>query len=148
VQDLVPSSLLSKNIKLKIYRTVILLVILYGCETWSLTLRKEHRLKVFEILVLRKVFGTEWDKVTGELYNEEIYYLYSSLNIIRVIKPRRMRWAANVVWEKEELHTGFWWGNLWERDHSQVPDIHGRIILRWISRKWEGKHGLDCYGSG
>jgi hypothetical protein len=77
-------------------------------------LRKEHRLKAFKTMVLRKVFGSEWDKVTGELYNEEIYYLYSSPNIIRVIKSRRIRWAGNVVWGREEVHMGFWWGNLWE----------------------------------
>jgi hypothetical protein len=81
--------LLSKNIKNKIHRIIILPVVLYGCETWSLTLREEHRRSVFENRVLRGVFGPKRDEVTGEwrrLHNEELYYLYSSPNIIRVIK--------------------------------------------------------------
>jgi hypothetical protein len=66
VQDLLYSSLLSKNTKIKIYRTIILPVVLYGCETWSLMLREEHRLRVFENRVLRRIFGPERDEVTGE----------------------------------------------------------------------------------
>ena len=66
VQDLLSSSLLSKNLKTKIYRTIILSVVLYGCESWSLTFRKERRLRVFENRVLRKVFGPKRDEVTGE----------------------------------------------------------------------------------
>jgi hypothetical protein len=66
VQDLVSSSLLSKNTKIKIYRTIFLPVVLYGCETWSVTLREEHRLRVFENRVLRKIFGPKRDEVTGE----------------------------------------------------------------------------------
>jgi hypothetical protein len=100
VQDLLSSSLLSKNTKIKIYRTIILPVILYGCETWSLTLREEHRLRVFKNRVLRRIFGTKRDGVTGEwrrLHNEELNDLYSSPNIIRVIKSRRMRWAGHVA---------------------------------------------------
>jgi hypothetical protein len=95
VQDLLSSSLLSKNTKIK----MILPVVLYGCETWSLTLREEHRLRVFENMVLRRIFGTKRDEVTGEWrrYNEEINDLYSSQNIIRVIKSRRMRWAGHVA---------------------------------------------------
>jgi hypothetical protein len=72
--------LLSKNIKSKIYRTIILPVVLYGCEIWSLTLREEHRLRVFENRVLRRIFGPKRDEVTGEwrrLHNEGLYNLYS-----------------------------------------------------------------------
>jgi hypothetical protein len=94
------SSLLPKNIKIKIYRTIILPVVLYGCEGWSLTLRKECRLRVFENRVLRRIFGPKRDEVTGEwrrLHNRELYALYSSPNIIRVIKSRRLRWAGHVA---------------------------------------------------
>jgi hypothetical protein len=66
VQNLLSSMFLSKNLKIKIYRTIILPVVLYGCETWLLTLREEHRLRVFENMVLRKVFGPKRDEVTGE----------------------------------------------------------------------------------
>ena len=81
--------MISKNLKIKIYRTTILLVVLYGCGTWSLTLRQERRLRVFENRVLRKIFGAKRDEVTGEwrnLHNEELNDLYCSPNIVRVIK--------------------------------------------------------------
>jgi hypothetical protein len=100
VQNLLSSSLLSKNFKIRIYKTVILPVVLYGCETWSLTLREEHRLRVFENRVLRKIFGPMRDEVTGgwrKLYNGELRDLYSSPSIIRIIKSRRMRWAGHVA---------------------------------------------------
>jgi hypothetical protein len=92
--------LLSKNIKIRIYRTIILLVVLYGCETWSLTLREEHRLRVFENSVLRRIFGPKRDHVTGDwrkLHNDELHNLYSSPDIIRMIKSMRMRWAGHVA---------------------------------------------------
>jgi hypothetical protein len=94
VQSLLSSCLLSRNIKVKIYKTIILPVVLYRCETWSLTLREEHRLWMFENRVLRKIFGPKRDKVAREwrtLHNEEFHILYSSPNIIRQIKSRRMR---------------------------------------------------------
>jgi hypothetical protein len=89
-----------KNLKIIICKTIILLVVLYGCETWSLTLREEHRLRVFENRVLRRIFGPKRDEMTGEwrkLHNEELHDLYSSPSIIRIIKPRRMRWAGHVA---------------------------------------------------
>jgi hypothetical protein len=85
-------------VKVKIYKTIILPVVLYGCETWSVTLSEEHRLRVFENRVLRRIFGPKRDEVTGEwrkLHNEELHILYSSPNIIRQIRPRRMRWAGH-----------------------------------------------------
>ena len=97
VQNLLSSSLLSKNLKIKIYRNVISPVVFYGCETWSLTLREERKLKGFEI---RRIFGPMRDEVTREwrkLYIEELNYLYSSPIIIRVIKSRRMRWAGHAA---------------------------------------------------
>jgi hypothetical protein len=88
-----------KNLKIKIYKTVILLVVLYGCKTWSLTLREEHRLRFFENRVLRKIFGPkrEEDRSWRKLHNAELHSLYSSPNIVRVIKSRRMRWAGYVA---------------------------------------------------
>jgi hypothetical protein len=89
-----------QNLNIKIYRTIILLVVLYGCETWSLTLRDERRLRVFENRVLRKVFGPKRDEVTGEwrkLHNEELSDLYSLSNIVRVVKSRRMSWSGHVA---------------------------------------------------
>jgi len=97
--------LLSKNLKIKIYRTIIVPVVLYGCEAWSLTLREERKLRVFGKMVLRRIFGPRRDEVTGEwrrLHNEELSDLYSSRNIVRVIKSRRMRWPGHVARMGEE----------------------------------------------
>jgi hypothetical protein len=87
------SRLISKNLKVKIYKTVILPVVLYGCETWSLTLREEHRLRIFENRVFRRIFGPkrEEDRLLRKLHNDELHSLYSSPHIVRVIKSRRMR---------------------------------------------------------
>jgi hypothetical protein len=91
--------MLSKNIKIKIFRTAILPLVLYGCESWSLTLREEHRLRVFENRAFSRIFGPKREGITGEsreLHNEELNYLYCSTNIVWVIKSRRMRWAGHV----------------------------------------------------
>jgi hypothetical protein len=94
------SRLLSGNVKAKIYKTIILPVVLYGCETWSVTLRVEHRLRVFENRELRGIFGPKRGDVTGEwrkLHSGELHNLYSSPDIIRQMKSRRMRWAGHVA---------------------------------------------------
>jgi hypothetical protein len=91
---------LSRNLKVKIYKTTILPVVLYGCETWSLTLREEHRLRVFENRALRRIFGPKRDEVTGEwrkLHNGELHNLYSSPGTVREISSRRMRWEEHVA---------------------------------------------------
>ena len=93
------SMLLSKNLKIKIHRTIILPIILYGCETWLLTLKEERKLRVFENMVLRRIFGPRRNKLTGEwrrLHNEDLNDLYCSPSIVRAIKSRRIRmgWAC------------------------------------------------------
>jgi hypothetical protein len=100
VQNLLCSRLLSKNVKVRIYKTIILPVVLYGCETWSLTVREKHKLSVFENRVLKRIFGPKRDRVTGgwrKLHNEELHNLYSSPSIIRIIKSRRLRWVVYVA---------------------------------------------------
>jgi hypothetical protein len=102
------SRLISKNIKIKIYKNVILPVVLYGSETWSLSLKEEHRLRVFENRVLRRIFGPkrEEDGSWRKLHNDECHDLYSSPNNVRVIKLRIMRWAGNVA-RVGQVFTGF-----------------------------------------
>jgi hypothetical protein len=102
-------------------KTIILPVVLYGCETWSLTLREEHSLSVFENRVLRRIFGTKRDEVTGEwrkLHNEELRDLYSLPSIIRIMKSRRMRWAGHVArMGRRGTRIDYWWDSQRERDH-------------------------------
>jgi hypothetical protein len=101
VHNLLPSCLLSKIVKIRIYKSIILPVVLYGCETLSLTLREGHRLRVFENRVMRRIFGSKRDEVMGgdwrKLWNEELQNLYSSSSVIRMIKSRNMRWAGHVA---------------------------------------------------
>jgi hypothetical protein len=104
------SRLIPKKLKIKIYKIIILPVVLYECKTWSLTLREERRLRVFENRVLRRIFGPkrEEDGSWRKLHNDELHGLYSSPHIVRVIKSRRMRWARHVVrMGRGDVFTGF-----------------------------------------
>jgi hypothetical protein len=124
------------------------------CENFSLTFSEKCRLRVFENRVLRRTFESKRDEVTGEwrrLHNKELYALYSSPNIIRVMKSRRLRWAGHVArMGRGEVHAGFWWGNLREGDHLQDSGIDWRIILNWILEKWDMRHrlGTGCCECG
>jgi hypothetical protein len=105
-------------------------VVLYGCETWSLTLREEHRLRVFENRVLRRLFGTKRDEVTGEwrkLHNKELCDLYYSPSIIRIIKLRRMRLAAHVALMGEKRNA---YRLLVGNPEGKRP--LGRLRRRWV----------------
>ena len=122
MQNLLSSSVLSKHLKIKIYRNIILRAVVYGCETWSLTLREERRLRLLENRVLRRIFGPKRDEVTEEwrkLHGDELNDLYRSPNIVRAIKSRRMRWAGHVACMEER-----------------------RGVYRVLERKPEGKRPL------
>jgi hypothetical protein len=103
VQNLLSSRLISKNLKIKIHKTVILPVVLCRCETWSLNLREEHRQRIFENRVLRRISGPkrEEDGSCKNLHNDEFFGMYSSPNIVTVIKSRRMRRAGHVARMRE-----------------------------------------------
>jgi hypothetical protein len=136
--------ILLQKFKAKIYRTIILPVVLYGCETWLLTVREERRLRMFENRLLKRVFGPKRDEVTGEwskIHNEELNDLYSLPNIVRVVKSRRMRWVGHVA------HTGE------ERGVHRVlvGKPEGKRPLGRTRHGWEGnikmnlqEVGLDC----
>ena len=114
-------------------------VVLYGCETWSLMLREGQRLKTFENRVLRRIFRPKRDEVTGEwrkLHNEELNDLYPHPIFSGDKIEKNEMGGAWARMERLEVYTGFWWGNVRERDHFEDPDIDGRIILKWIFRKW------------
>ena len=100
LEKMLSSHLISKKFKVNTYKTIILPVVLYGCETWSLTLRQDQRLRVFKHKVLRKLFGSKSNKIIGKwrkLHNAELHALYSSSNIIRNLKSRWLRWAGHVA---------------------------------------------------
>jgi len=102
-------------------------------------LREERKLRVFENMVLRRIIGSRRDEVTGEwrrLHNKELNDLYSSPNVVRVIKSRRMSWAGHVARMSEEC-IGSLWGNRREGDHWRDLGVDGWIILGWISRRWD-----------
>ena len=141
VRILLSFSFLSKNLNIKIHKTIILPVILYGCETWSLTLREENRLRMFENKVLRRIFGPKRDMVTGgwrKLHNEKLNNLYTSTNIVWVIKLRRISWAGHVAHKGER------------RDINRVlvgkPD--GERPLGRLRRRWEDNMKMDIQEVG
>ena len=146
MQKLLSSSLLPRNIKIKIFRTIILPVVLYGCETWSLTFREKRRLRVFEKRVLRRIFWPKRDEITGEwrkLHNEDLNKLYSSPSIIQVITSRRMRWARHVarIGEKRGLY------------RVLVVEPEGKRLLGRSTYRWGDNIKMDfqevgCKGMG
>jgi hypothetical protein len=123
-------------VKIKLYKTIILPVVLYGCETWPLTLREEHRLRVFENMVLRKIFRPKRDEATGgwrKLHDEELHGLYTSPSTVGVIKARRMRWARHVarIWEVRGAY------------NILVGSPEGRRPLGRPRRRWEDNIKMD-----
>jgi hypothetical protein len=121
---------LSRDLKVKLYKTIIVPVVLYGCGTWSLTLREEHRLRVFENRVLR-IFGPKRDEVTGEwrkLHSGELHNLCSSPDNIRQIKSRRMRWAGHVARMGEGRNVyRVLVGKPEEKSHLEDQGVDGRM---------------------
>jgi hypothetical protein len=135
------SRLLSRNVNVKIYKTIIPPVVLYGCETWFVTLREEHRLRVFENRVLRRIFVPTRDEVTGEwrkLHSGELRNMYSSPDIIRQIKSRRMGWAGHVARMGE--------GRKVYRVSLGKPE--GKRPLERPRRRWEDGIRTDLWETG
>ena len=141
-----------QKLNINTHKDIILPVVLYVCETWSLTLREERRQRMFENRVFRKIFEPNKDEVTREwrkLHNEELNDLYCSPNIVRVIKSRRMRWAGHVarIGERRGVYRVLV-GKPEGKKQLEEPGVDGRILLRWVFRKWNVGRGLDGSGSG
>jgi hypothetical protein len=154
VQGLLSSHLLSRNVKVKIYKTIILPVVLYGCESWSLTLREVHRLRVFENKVLRRIFGPKRDEVTGEwrkLHTEELYNLYSSPDIFRHVKSRRMRWAGHVarIGDERKVYKVLVGKPEGKRPLGR-PGVGGKMGSEWIFGRlaWRVWIGFEWFRTG
>jgi hypothetical protein len=130
--------LISKNLNIKIYKTVILPVVVFRCETWSLTLREKYRLRVFENRMLRKIFGTKREEGVSwrKLHNDELHDVYSSLNIVRVIKSRTMRWAGHVARTGRSVYRVF------------VGRPEGKSPLERPRRMWENNIKMDLKEKG
>jgi hypothetical protein len=145
VQNLLSSRVLSKNVKIRMYKTIILPVLLYGYETWSLTLRKDHRLRVFESRLLRRIFGPKRDEEAGgwrKLHNEELHKLYSSPHIITMIKARRMRWAGHVARMETKMNA---YRILVGKQEGKSP--LGRPRSRWVNNKKMDLRGIGWAGN-
>jgi hypothetical protein len=142
---------LSRNVKVKIYRIIILPVVLYGCETCSLTLREKHRLRMSENRVLGRIFGPKRDEVTEEwrkLQSGELHNLYLSPDIIEQIKSRRMRRVGMWhTWERGETCTGFRWESPKEKN-LEDQGVDERMGSKWTSGRLAGGCGVDSPGSG
>jgi hypothetical protein len=130
-------ALTTRNVKVKIYKTTILPVVLYGCETWYLTSREEHIMRVFENCVLRRIFGPKRDEVTGEwrnLQNEELHNLYSSPNITRKAKSNKMRWMGHMARMRQDIKVY----------KVLVGKPEGKRPLGRPWRRWEGWNQNRC----
>jgi hypothetical protein len=136
VQSLLPSCLLSGIVKVKMYKTIILPVVLCGCETWCVTLRDEHILRVLENRLLRRIFGPNRAEVMGEwrkVHNGELHNLYSSPDIIRQMKSRTTRWVRHVARVGEEKKV----------NNVLVGKPKGKRPLGRLRYTWEGGIKLD-----
>ena len=136
MQNFLSSSLLYKNIKIKTYTNIISPVVLYGCETCSLTLWDENRLKVIENMVLRRIFVRKRVEIIGgsrKQHNDELNDLYFAPNIVQVIKSGHVE----SMWRRE-VRKGFSVGNRKARNYLEDAALHGRVILSRIFRKWDG----------
>jgi hypothetical protein len=140
IKNILSSCLISKNLKIRLYKMVILPIMLYGCETWSFTLREKHRPRVFKNNVLKKIFGPkrEEDGSWRKLNNYELNSLYPSPHIVRVIISRRMRWAGHVARKGEGR--GFY--------RILVGRPEGKRPLERPKRRWVDNIKLDLREAG